>query len=237
MQPTFNSWLGYFDLIDYVDKFVFLDTVQVNHQSWQTRNKLLIKKNEFLFSLPIIQNKSKKDMLIKDTYLDLRKFDFKKKLYKTLVQNYKKAKYFNEVNKFIEEIIFFETDFLSEYNINIIKQIVKKLNITTEMIVLSKTNYKLQYNKGDLILDLCKYFKTTHYISPLGSKEYLELVKDKFYVNNINVLYQYYHHPVYNQLSDNFIPYIGIFDLLYNEGFKNSLNIIRSGSRYKSRKF
>lgn len=29
MQPTYIPWLGYFDLIDSVDKFVFLDDVKL----------------------------------------------------------------------------------------------------------------------------------------------------------------------------------------------------------------
>ena len=37
------------------------------------------------------------------------------------------------------------------------------------------------------------------------------------------------------QLDDNFIPYIGIFDLLYNEGLENSLKIIRKGRKYENR--
>ena len=61
MQPTFNPWLGYFDLIDSVDKFIFLDTVQLSQQSWQTRNKLKVQEKEFMFSIPIQKNKSKKD--------------------------------------------------------------------------------------------------------------------------------------------------------------------------------
>ena len=39
-QPTYLPWLGYFDLIDQVDKFVLLDTVQFEKQSWQQRNRL-----------------------------------------------------------------------------------------------------------------------------------------------------------------------------------------------------
>jgi len=39
-QPTYLPWLGYFDLIDQVDKFVLLDTVQFEKQSWQQRNRI-----------------------------------------------------------------------------------------------------------------------------------------------------------------------------------------------------
>jgi len=232
MQPTFNPWLGYFDLIDYVDKFIFLDTVQLTRRSWQVRNKLLINKQEYMFTLPVKKEVNRDNEIInKIQLLDREKNQIK--LYNLLQQNYKKAKYYDEVNDFIKKIIFYETSYLSEYNMNIIKEIALKLKIDTEIIVLSKTDYKMESNKGDLILDICKYFTTTDYISPLGSKDYLETVKNKFKDENIDIYYQYYNHPIYQQIGDEFIPYLGIFDLLYNEGFENSIKIIKSGRRYE----
>ena len=233
MQPTFNPWLGYFDLIDYVDKFVFFDTVQLNQQSWQTRNKLKVQSKELLFSIPILKDKPKNKLLIKDVQINFNKFDFRKKLSKTLEQNYKKAIFFNEVNDFIQKLVFLETNFLSEYNINIITQIAKQLEFKSKLIILSKTNYSSELKKEDLVLDICGYFNTNDYISPIGSKEYLDNSINKFKENSIEVYYQYYKHPVYRQLGKNFIPYIGIFDLLYNEGFENSAKIIRSGRKYE----
>jgi len=233
MQPTFNPWLGYFDLIDYVDTFVFFDTVQLNQQSWQTRNKLKVQNKELLFSIPIIKNKSKNELIIKNTFLNYKKFDFRKKLYKTLEQNYKKTQYFNEVNDFIKDIVMYDTQSLSCYNINIIKKISSMFSIKTKIITLSDTNYTGELVKGDLVLDICKYFNTTEYISPLGSKDYLDKEIHNFNKNDIEVYYQYYNHPSYNQLGDVFIPYIGIFDLLYNEGFDKSRDIILSGRKFK----
>ena len=40
MQPYFYPYYGYFNLINEVDKFVFLDDVQFNRRGWVHRNKL-----------------------------------------------------------------------------------------------------------------------------------------------------------------------------------------------------
>ena len=40
MQPTYLPWLGYLDLMDQVDTFVLLDTVQFDYRSWQHRNRI-----------------------------------------------------------------------------------------------------------------------------------------------------------------------------------------------------
>lgn len=233
MQPTFNPWIGYFDLIDFVDKFIFLDTVQLNQQSWQTRNKIKAQDKELMISIPIQKNKTKNSLFIKDTLIDFRKFDFRKKLLKTLKQNYIKSKYYDEVNEFITELILFETDYLSKYNINMIAEIAIKFNINTKTIVLSSEDYNADLVKGDSVLNICKYFHATEYISPLGSKEYLDKVKSKFETNCIDIFYQYYNHPVYEQLGEEFIPYLGIFDLLYNNGFEKSKLILVNGRKYK----
>lgn len=232
MQPTFNPWLGYFDLIDYVDKFIFLDTVQLNQQSWQTRNKIKIQDKELMISIPTKKNKHKNELLIKDTLIDFRKFDFRKKLLRTIEQNYKKSRYYNEVIDFIKELVLYDTEYLSDYNINIIKNISKKLKINTEVIILSKIDYQSEGQKGSLVLDICKHFGTTKYISPIGSKEYLDKTLNDFQSSNIEVEYQQYKHTEYTQIGDTFIPYLGILDLLMNEGFENSKKIIKNGRNY-----
>lgn len=232
MQPTFNPWLGYFDLIDYVDKFIFLDTVQLNRRSWQVRNKLKLGNRSYMFTLPVKRLSHR----YKET-INLIKFSepkkTKKRLYRTLQLNYRKAKFFDEVNSFIEEIVLFETEFLAEYNINFITSIAKKLLYTTEMITLSKIDFAFNSSKGNLILDICRFFSASDYISPIGSKTYLNDEIKKFKNANILIYYQKYHHPTYNQLGNNFIPYIGIVDLLYNEGFENSKKIILNGRCYE----
>jgi len=232
MQPTFNPWLGYFDLIDSVDSFIFLDNVQLTRRSWQIRNKLKVNSQEFMFSLPIKKENNRDNEIINKVRL-LEALKSKKRLYSIIRQNYKKAKFYLEVDSFIKEIIFFGTDLLSLYNMNIIKRISLKLKFDTKMISISDIEYNSDSSKGDMILDICKYFDATEYISPLGSKDYLDKEINTFNKNNIEVYYQYYNHPIYGQIGKEFIPYIGIFDLLYNEGFDRSREIILSGRKFK----
>lgn len=152
MQPTFNPWLDYFDLIDYVDKFIFLDTVQLEKRSWQTRNKLVVNKKENLFSIPTKKTKHRDKLLIKDAIISFENFDFREKLIRTIELSYKKAPYFEKVHPFIKELIFYNTKYLSLYNINIIENISKKIGIKTEFFTLSKTDFKPNSKKGKLLL-------------------------------------------------------------------------------------
>jgi len=234
MQPTFNPWIGHFDLIDYVDKFIFFDTAQFIRREWQNRNSFKINNQKYMFTIPVLKTKTRDQLLIKDAQIDLSQFDFKNKLKKLLELNYKKAFCFKEVHNFILKNIYFDTIYLSKYNINLITKISEKIGIKTEIIILSETNFKSNRKKGELILDICNYFNATDYISPAGAKEYLQNTKELFNKHNVNIKYQNYHHPTYNQIGNEFISYIGIIDLLYNEGFKVAKDIILQGREYIS---
>ncbi len=109
MQPTFNPWIGYFDLIDYVDKFIFLDTVQLTRRSWQVRNKLKVNSKEYLFTLPIRKETHRTNEIINHVRL-LDGSETKSKLYQLIQQNYRKSKYYKEVNSVIEEILFYDSN-------------------------------------------------------------------------------------------------------------------------------
>ena len=92
MQPTFNPWIGYFDLIDYVDKFIFLDDVQLVKRSWQVRNKLKVNNKEYMFSIPVKKLNTRDETVLKDAEISYENFDFRDKLKDLILRNYKKTK-------------------------------------------------------------------------------------------------------------------------------------------------
>ena len=53
MQPYFFPYLGYFQLINAVDKFVIYDNVNHIKRGWVNRNRILVNGSPFMFTLPI----------------------------------------------------------------------------------------------------------------------------------------------------------------------------------------
>jgi hypothetical protein len=228
MQPTFNPWLGYFDLIDYVDTFVFLDNVQLARRSWQVRNKLKVNQKEYLFTVPVEKSTNRDELLIKDAKISYKQYDFRDKLLNLIIQNYKKASFYDELIDNIKEIIRYKTDFISEYNSNFIISISKILKLNTRFLYASEIE-KLEGNKEELIFNIANLFQCSSYVSPLGSKDYLEKARDKFNKHSIQIEYQYYKPIKYKQIGTNFLPYMGVLDLLFNEGESSSKSIILEG--------
>jgi len=221
-QPTFMPWIGYFALLDKVQKFIFLDDVQFEKRSWQQRNHINLDNRKYLLSISV-KSKGKFNQKISEVEILYNK-DFeliKKKLYYA----YNKTRYFKNYYQDICNIIDKKFIFLSELNVELIKYFAKSLDIKVDYDFSSK--YFLNFKKENLIFELCKISKCTQYLSTIGSKNYLQ---DHKFVpgTNIKISFFQYNDVQYNQKGNKFIPKLSILDLIFNEG-RNSINIIRGG--------
>ena len=225
MQPTFLPWIGYFALIDRVDEFVFLDHVQFDKRSWQQRNKIKTPNGPTWLSIPV-STKGKQTQTIQETEIlyegSKTPFD---KMIKSIEHSYSKTPFYKEYANHLYDIFAQKPVHISQLNQDIIHWVCKELNITTPFIRSSDLN--TSGNKDILLVNICKNRQATDYISPPGSKAYLDQ-SDAFDEANINLLYHTYNHPEYNQPYGDFEPYMGIIDLLFNEG-PNSITIIKQG--------
>ncbi len=225
MQPTFLPWIGYFALIDRVDEFIIFDHVQFEKRSWQQRNKIKTPSGELWLSVPV-SSKGKQGQAIKEAEI-LYEGDKNplEKIVRSLELNYKKTPFFNEYAEDIFNFFNSKPQFIADLNLDIIKWVCGILEITTPLI--KSSTMELSGTKDMLLVDVCKNRKAEHYISPPGSKVYLE-GSDAFENENIMLSYHDYNHPQYNQMHGDFVPFMCILDLLFNEG-NNSVSIIREG--------
>ena len=231
MQPTYLPWIGHFDLIDQVDKFVFLDNVQLVKRSWDVRNRIKTAQGELYLTVPIKKTKHRDELLQYDALVS-DETPWREKHLKSIALAYKKAPFFEEVYTFLEKMISNQEKFLSKLNIKIIQNIAKKLGIETSLLKASALP-NLTGKKDMLLASICKAIACDHYISQPGAAAYIEsqspggsLVK-----NQIDLYYHNYHHPDYSQLYGTFLSNMSIVDLLFNQGFQKSLDIIQSGRK------
>lgn len=64
MQPTYIPWIGYFDMMDKVDTFVFYDDVQLSKRSWQVRNRIKGINGEIWLTIPVRKNTDRENTFI-----------------------------------------------------------------------------------------------------------------------------------------------------------------------------
>ena len=53
MQPYFLPYIGYWQLLNAVDKFVVYDNIQFTTKSWIRRNRILENTKDALFTIPL----------------------------------------------------------------------------------------------------------------------------------------------------------------------------------------
>ena len=231
-QPTYLPWIGYFDLIDQVDKFIFYDDVQIVKQSWGTRNQILTTNGKHWLSVPIDHSKKYYEKLYSNTFIKENNI-WKLKHFKSIKYSYSKAPFFKDVITFIESLLFDnKNELLGEFNKEIIIRLAKKIGITTNFD--SSTNLISKSKKKDQrLVKLCKELNATNYISPLGAKEYIEKNNESgaFFNTKINLYYQNFQHPKYKQLNNEFVSHLSIVDLLFHVGFEQAINIVKRGRK------
>jgi hypothetical protein len=231
MQPTYLPWMGYFDLMDQVDMFVFLDDVNVLKRSWGVRNRVKTKQGEFFLTVPLSSNYSREFRLFLNTEIDYSQNWCKKHL-GTIVQSYSKTSFFKEIYKDYENILKHHYATIRDLNIAIIDFFAKKIGIKTKQVLSSEIN-NIDGRKDDRLVNICNALGADQYLSPQGSAVYIESNSPggAFPVANIDLFYHNFDHPVYHQQGPVFLSQMCILDLLMNCGYEQALKIIRSGRR------
>ena len=100
MQPYIFPYIGYFQLINAVDKFVIYDDVNFINKGWINRNRMLNNGKDSLFSIPL--KEASQNKLINEIEINWDNA-WKSKFLKTLEQCYKKAPFYQEALSIIEQ--------------------------------------------------------------------------------------------------------------------------------------
>lgn len=85
----------------------------------------------------------------------------------------------------------------------------------------------VQGSKVELLVFICRQLGADRYISPPGSKTYIE-ANNLFAAHDIELCYHDYQRTTDRQLFGSFVSHLSVLDLLFNQG-NQSMPIIRSG--------
>lgn len=222
MQPYLFPYIGYFQLMQAVDKFVVYDDVAYINKGWVNRNRMLVNKTDYMFTVPL--KNSSQNVLIKDILL-ARDEKWLRKFYRTLEMAYKKAPYYAETLAIIEQVFAVDSEQITTMQLKSFERIAAHLNIDVEIIPSSQ-----KYNNSNLsgqhrILDICLQEGANHYINPTGGQEIY--TRELFTSNNVKLNFIQSEKIEYNQFGNEFVPWLSIIDvLMFNsrEEIKTMLN-------------
>jgi len=214
-QPQYIPWLGFFHKIAASDCFVILDNVQYKQREYQNRNKIRTQLGWIWLAIPVI-TKGKRYQLIKDVSID-NSIDWQRRHKNSLKTWYGKAKYFDKYYPVFDELYSKPWSRLCDLNIEIIKRMLEILGINTKIYL--ESEMKITAKSTKRIIEIGKELMADIYLSGAGGKDYLD--ESLFVESGIKLEYQSFIHPHYNQLfvkNSQFIPFMSIVDLLFNQG-------------------
>ena len=211
-QPFTFPYIGYFQLISAVDKFILYDDVTYMKQSWINRNRILINNKDHFFTIPLASASSFK--LIKDTYI-LNNFKEIEKIIKTIKQAYSKAPYYSETIKLITDCFYKigKRTPISYIAFISIKNVCNYLGIKTEFEFSSKKySQTINYGRKVRLFEIIKINNSDSYINlPGGTVLYS---KEEFLKNGIKLNFIDRGNVRYKQFNNDFVPWLSIIDVL-----------------------
>jgi hypothetical protein len=202
------------------DLFVFLDTVSFQKNGVQNRNTIKTMHGIQWLTVPVMQKLGNPINEVR-----IVKSNWQQKHFKSLLINYKKAKYFERYLSDLQHIYLNEWDYISVLNIETTKLMMRWLGI--EVPIKKASELGVSGKASDLLLSICKKTNASIYISGIGGKRYIN--ETIFSEANVSIEYLEPKLPErYPQLYPKipFVPDLSALDIIFNCGQEWSKYII-----------
>ena len=209
MQPYFFPYIGYWQLIHAVDRFVIYDDVNYIVRGWVNRNRILIN-GEPIYVTASLHHASQNKKICNT---DLQPSPvWRNKLARMVETTYRKSPYFAEVFPVVEQLIRHETDKLSDYLAYQLQALAAFIGIQTEFIVTSRCYDNNHLSSQTRILDICAQEGATTYINPQGGQALYDQVV--FAQRGVDLKFLIPSTIEYKQFGSVFVPSLSIIDIM-----------------------
>ena len=193
MQPYFFPYLGYFQLVQAVDHFVFYDDVMFIKKGWINRNRILMQGNEFLFTIPL--EKQSQNKTIRESTVSWGK-EFPNKFMNQLDSAYKKAPNYTEVRNLVDQVLHRKFESLADLASESVQATWAYLGLEKKFYQSSQLSVSEDLGRAERLIEITKFLGESNYINAVNGQELYE--KGFFKENGIDLHF----------LKPNLIPYL-----------------------------
>ncbi|MBW8190817.1 WbqC family protein [Neiella marina] len=224
MQPYIFPYIGYYQLMESVDKFIIYDDINYINKGWIDRNRVLIHGKPQLFKLPL--SKKSQNKTIAEHELAVSYIGWAYKLLKTLRQNYAKSPNYSIAMPLITDILTFKTTSLSQLLRYSLEQIAALLEIKCLVTTSSTAVYGNNDKSGEArIIDICQQEGANQYINLSGGKHLYD--KNNFRKKGIQLSFLDSQQRPYQQNAAEFVPSLSMIDVLMNNPVSEIKRLVR----------
>jgi WbqC-like protein family len=215
MQPYLFPYIGYFQLIHAVDRFVVADDVTFIKQGWINRNRLLINGAAAYFTVPLKRHAA--DALISDVEVDQQSSQrWRRALLTTIANFYRRAPSFDAVYPIVERVIGGPFLKIADMARASLREVCEYLGIETT-IVESSAVYGNAHLKGqDRVIDTCRREGVSDYVNAVGGRALYS--PEVFLGHGIRLRFVETGAIEYPQFQRPFVPSLSVIDLIMFNG-------------------
>ncbi|KPZ52377.1 WbqC-like protein family protein [Pseudoalteromonas sp. P1-13-1a] len=222
MQPYLFPYLGYYQLVNAVDMFVFYDDVTFIKGGYINRNNILSNGKAQRFTIPVPGMSSNK--LINELSFDKNI----KKILKTIEQSYKKAPYFEHVFPLIESVLNDENRRVEHICAKSISVVFEYLGINKNFYFSSELNYNRDLSAADKLIAMADVLNSNDYINSPGGKS---LYSNKYFsALGVNLTFIEMQKVSYQQGEYNYVGNLSMIDVLM---WNNKEQILELLTKYR----
>jgi hypothetical protein len=230
MQPTYFPWAGYFNLVNAVDVFVFLDDAQYERGTWQNRNRVLVAGKPHWLTVPVVRGHLGETL---DRVRTDEKLSWRRKHVALLRQVYGKHPFAADVLDLSESLVGDTTiSVLGELNMRIVNSFCAKLGIATKRLRASELG--VSGKRSERLIAICSRLGCDEYLSPPGAFGYL--MEDRFCEQgSARLLVNEYLPAPYQQLGlSEFVSHLSIIDIVAHLGWGGAASYIGRGAEVRA---
>jgi hypothetical protein len=211
MQPYLFPYIGYFQLMHAVDRFVVADDVTFIKQGWINRNRLLVNGAAAYFTVPV--RRHHRTTLIRDVEIeDGPGGRWRVTLLKTIANFYRRAPSFECVYPLVERVIGGPFTKIADMARASLREVSDYLGATVS-IVESSAAYGNAHLKGqERVIDTCRAEHATDYINAIGGRALYS--PDAFLAHGIRLHFLSTGTIEYQQFNLPFVPSLSVIDVL-----------------------
>ena len=210
MQPYFLPYIGYFQLINAVDKFIFCDDVHFIKGGFINRNNILTNQSKYRFTIPV--QHVHLSTTIRETTVANDPTNWYRKLSKTL-QNYQNAPYFAAVFPIFDDILRGSIGrSIGDVAIESVEKVLHYIDLQRKTTTTFSRYNNTHLNGAERIVDICRQENATIYLNAIGGQKLFS--KDYFSERTIELQFLKPNLTTYKQNSPSFIAGLSILDVL-----------------------
>lgn len=163
MQPYFFPYIGYFQLMQAVDVFVFFDDVQYINRGWVNRNRVLLSGKPAWLTLPVEGGSRNLPINMRHYLLDSGVESTRRRL---------RAAYPRMIGSiefgFIDELLKYSNPNVAAFNVNLLRRLAEFLEIKCEFRLASEIADLSGIHGEDRVIELCRRLEVDEYVNPIG---------------------------------------------------------------------